>query len=92
MQIYKEEEWQDSLGRWHCACVSPIMKNNWYIPAKVLEISVAELARLYITEYNAEIAYKRSSLFIATWEKKEDMRRWKKYINQVAKEKNFYII
>lgn len=93
--LWKASEWETSSG-WHCNCTDNLAGGSslWYLPARILNISPADLIILMKDKYNAEVNFcgtKDNFIVLFTWEKQSDMRLWKNFINRKAREINFQI-
>lgn len=91
--LYKSSEWESASG-WNCNCVDDLAgwAGLWYTPARILNISPAAFVELLITQYNAKIYYNEKTCFVSYyWEKQDDMRKFKNFINRKAREVNFQI-
>ena len=92
--ILKYETWE-SNGRWLCGDVSALAAGSntwWYVPA-LLNISPVEYVYLLKDKFNATtIHYKtKYDVLIFSFSTLADCRKFKNYINKIAREKNFVI-
>ncbi len=92
--ILHYDEWQ-SNGRWLCGDTSSFVnKSNtwWYIP-NLLGISSVDYIMLLKDKFHATyIRYKvEYDVLIFSFDTLADCRKFKNYINKVAREKKFYI-
>lgn len=92
--ILHYDEWQ-SNGRWLCGDTSSFVnKSNtwWYIP-NLLGISSVDYIMLLKDKFNATyIRYKvEYDVLIFSFDTLADCRKFKNYINKIAREKKFYI-
>lgn len=95
--LYKEKE--EHMGNhWYSYCHDNLGKRyqQWMVPVRLLEITPAEYAELMVTKYNAKLRYCKNSwngqgFLMRYWDSQADMRKWKNYINKVAREKGFQI-
>lgn len=92
--IYRMEEWE-SIGRWHCGDVSALAANSnlwWYVPV-LLELTPVEYFYLLRDEFHAsEFRYFKDDehdVFLFSFKKQQDCRKFKNYVNKKAREKNF---
>ena len=88
------EEWE-SNGKWLCGDVSALAANSnawWYIP-RLLEITPTEYVKLLIEKFNVKhIHYTaQHNVLIFKFSTLADCRKFKNYINKIAREKKFYI-
>ena len=93
--LYKLSEWQGASGLWYCNCIDSLTTNaaKWYAPARVLGISPAELVKLVIGKFGADvISYNaESGFFHYAWTSQAKMRIYKNYINAEARKEKFQI-
>ena len=92
--ILHYDEWQ-SNGRWLCGDTSSFVnKSNtwWYIP-NLLGISSVDYIMLLKDKFHATyIRYKvEYDVLIFSFDTLADCRKFKNYINKIAREKKFYI-
>lgn len=92
--LYKATEWEAMSG-WKCGCVDNLKEDSgaWYMPARVLGITPAQFIELVINEYGADrVSFNKDACFFHyAWSSQEKMRKFKNYLNKVAREKNFQI-
>ncbi len=97
--IYKATEWESTGGKWNVADTSDLAHDSagWWIPARILNLSLEDYIYLLINEYNAVIDkfYPESnngkSLLIFHWDNYNDAHRYLLYINRVARNKQWTI-
>ena len=93
--IYKLEEWQSSSGLWYCEHTSSFPKDiqKWIIPSRILGISADEFIKWLIKEYKPDkIFHNENCSFVGWgWNSQSQMRKYKNYINALARKKNFQI-
>lgn len=92
--ILKLEEWE-SNGYWLCGDVSALAADSntwWYIPA-LLSISPVEYIHLLIEKFHAvKLSYEvKYDVLIFRFSSLADCRKFKNYINKMAREKKFVI-
>lgn len=86
--IYKAEEWQSSCGKWYCEAVSLFGRGYtmWLLPVRLTKMSIEDFLTMIKNEYNAEIFYKADGSFVGwCWSKQSDMRKYKNWINNIAR-------
>ena len=92
--LYKCEEWE-SISGWHCGCLLDLGhdSNLWYLPARILDLTPAQFITFMIENYKPDHIYLNAEkcLFFYSWDKQEDMRKYKNMINAAARKKNFQI-
>lgn len=93
--IYKETVWQSPTGRWHSGDVEELGKGSgkWWIPCRILDIAPVDFIYLLKDTFNASnFSYKKeTNVLLYSWEKEEDAKRYRKYINDKAKLKKVVI-
>lgn len=92
--ILKLEEWE-SVGKWLCGDVSALAAGSntwWYIP-NLLSLAPVDYVKLLISKFNAtHLSYSlNSDVLIYYFTSQSDARKFKNYINKIAREKNFLI-
>lgn len=96
MHQYKASEWK-SGRKWYVADVSDLANDSaaWWIPARILNLSLEDFVMLLKNEYNATIDgwYSESnngkSLLTFSWFNYSDAHKYLLYINRVARNKNW---
>lgn len=96
MHQYKASEWK-SGRKWYVADVSDLANDSaaWWIPARILNLSLEDFVMLLKNEYNATIDgwYPESnngkSLLTFSWFNYSDAHKYLLYINRVARNKNW---
>lgn len=92
--VYKEKEIQMS-NVWYSICFDHIGKRyqQWMVPCRILEISPAEYVKLLVEKFNAEVTYseKYEPFLSRTWKNQLDAVKWRNYINNLARTKEFHI-
>lgn len=93
--IYKASEWESPTGQWYCNDIEDLSNGSgyWWIPARILNISLDEYVKLLINTFQvSKISYSiESNVFIFSWSNQTFMRKYKNYINKIAKNKKAYI-
>lgn len=97
--MYKASEWTDASRKWHVADTSDLANDSaaWWIPARILGLSLVDFVLLLKNEYNANITgwYPDSnngkSLLLFNWDNYNDAHRYLLYINRIARNKNWTI-
>lgn len=94
--LYKATEFTTIDGQTRVICDDLVgTGRNWVEPARVLGISPADLALKLKNEYNANITpYRKNGkiTFIGySWNSLADARRFKNYVNKIARETNYQI-
>lgn len=97
--MYKASEWTDASRKWHVADTSDLANDSaaWWIPARILGLSLVDFVLLLKNEYNANITgwYPDSnngkSLLLFNWNNYNDAHRYLLYINRIARNKNWTI-
>ena len=68
--VFKASEWKDYNDNWHVADVSDLAHDSaaWWIPARILGLSLEDFVMLLINEYHANIKYlRKSGIVLYTW-------------------------
>jgi hypothetical protein len=93
--VYKLVEWEGGSGLWYCEHTSsyPEGIQKWVLPARLLGMTVDEFLRWLIDTYKPDRVYHNEDCSFVGWAWKDQsmMRKYKNYINKVAREKNFLI-
>ena len=91
--VYKAEEWKAGNGKWYCADVSSLSRDSstWWYPCNILELSPVEYVKLLKNKFNASNFHYRtqSDVLLFSFDSQQDCRRYKNYINKIAREKHF---
>lgn len=90
------EEWRSPTGDWYCNDTNDLGRSQagfWWVPARMLGLSLDEYVNLLITKFKPDSIYysQESNVLIYSWKKQSDMREFKRYINKMAREKNFIV-
>lgn len=99
MKIYKASEWQDAAGNWWVADTSDLVNGSacWWVPARILGISLTDYILLLRDTYNANIVSykdysdKNNSLVLFNFLNYQDAHKYLLYINRIARNKKFFI-
>ena len=95
MTIYRLEEWQGASGIWYCEHTSsyPEGVQKWILPARLLDMTADVFLQWLIDNYKPDhICHDDSCSFVNWgWSDQSQMRKYKNYINKIAREKNFKI-
>lgn len=97
--MYKTTEWESPTGKWYVADTSDLAHDSaaWWIPARILGISLEEFVNLLINEYHATIdgwypnSNKGKSLLLFSWKEYKYAHQYLLMINRVARNKNWTI-
>lgn len=97
--MYKASEWTDASRKWHVADTSDLANDSaaWWIPARILGLSLVDFVLLLKNEYNANIirwypdSNNGKSLLLFNWNNYNDAHRYLLYINRIARNKNWTI-
>lgn len=89
--VLKLTEWE-SNGKWHCGDVSALAAGSnywWYIP-RMLEISVEDYIHLLLSYHATNLHYTaKANVLSYCFNTLAECRKFKNYINKIAREKNF---
>lgn len=93
--IYHVSEWQSPTGRWHCNDVEDLGNGSgyWWIPCRILGMAPTDFILMLKETFNAsDFSYSvESNVLLYSWEKQSDMRRYKNWINEMARKANAVI-
>lgn len=93
--ILKYSEWQSPSGVWYCNDTSDLagLSSKWWIPARMLGISLTDYILLLKDEFNATIVKYNSDtdILIYHWKNYADCHRFLLWINRMSKKANFII-
>ena len=90
--LYKASIWQGSSKLWYVSDIEDLggHSGRWWVPCRILGISPADYARLLIDEFKANVRYNEKMNFLyVSWDKEADARRYKNWINQMARKANY---
>ena len=100
-RLYKAVEWKSAGGSWHVADTSDLAKDSaaWWIPARILGLSLEDYIKLLINEYHATIdgwhpeANEGKSFLAFSWDNNNYSyaHKYLLYINRIARNKNWTI-
>lgn len=95
MGILKMSEWQDGAGHWHCADVSNLVGGSslWWKPARMLNIPLDKYVEMLVKDFKVDyITYlDKSDMVYFWWDSQTNMRKYKNYMNKVARERRFQV-
>jgi hypothetical protein len=87
--IYQEVE--EKMGQYYYSFSTQILGKRypqWMVACRLLGLSPADFAKLLKEEYNAIIGwYPETNYLSKKWANLEDERRWRLFINKMAREK-----
>ena len=94
--LYEVSEWQSTgSGLYYCNNVKDIAhgSGNWWIPARILNLTPAAFVEFLIKEYKPDkISYNEEKNFLYyAWTTPENCHKWKLYINKQARKVNYII-
>ena len=95
-KLYVASEFKSVSGKIHIQCDDLVgTGRNWVEPARILGIQPTELVLKLKTEFKADITSYRKDGKISfigySWSNLSDARRFKNYLNKIAREKNYKI-
>lgn len=95
MAVLKYTEWQSGTGQWTCGDVSDLanLSNAWWHPARALGITPAAYVKMVIEKFKPDrISYSPDCSVVGFyWDKIEQERKYKNYINKIAREKHYLV-
>ena len=93
--LYKTQEWQSPSGKWYCNDTTELagMASKWWVPARILGISLTDYVLLLKNKYNATIVKYNleKDILIFYWDKQVDCHKYVLAINAAARKKVFTI-
>ena len=93
--LYKTQEWQSPSGKWYCNDTTELagMASKWWVPARILGISLTDYVLLLKNKYNATIVKYNleKDILIFYWDKQVDCHKYVLAINAEARKKVFTI-
>ena len=93
--LYEASIWQGGSNLWYVNDVKDLagISGKWWVPCRIIGISPADYTRLLIEEFKvSKISFNEEKNFLYfAWEKEADARRYKNWINQMARKANFRI-
>lgn len=90
--LYKASIWQGGSKLWYVSDIEDLggHSGRWWVPCRILGISPADYAQLLIDEFKANVGYNEKKNFLhVSWEKESDARRYKNWINSMARKANY---
>lgn len=95
MHLYSCSIWQSPTGRWHCNDVKDLagISGKWWIPARMLELSLVDYIFLLKDEFKADIEsyYEATDCLLFSWKHYSDCNKYVSWINSQARKVNFMI-
>jgi hypothetical protein len=94
--IYRASEWETN-NRWYVNDVEETgsLASQWWIPCRILDIPLKDYPLFLNNEFNAKgFCFKFNndkSLLTFYFETQTEARKYKNYINKIAREKKFYV-
>lgn len=92
--LLKYTEWEQN-GKWYAGDVSDLANgsNYWWIPARMLNISLTDYILLLRDQFNAYNFryYYDSNLLLWDWKSQSDCHRFTLFINNNSKKLKFFI-
>ncbi len=93
--LYRMSEWETPTGKWMCNDVEELGTDagKWWTAARVLGISTTDFVLLLINEFKvSHIKYLRdSNVLVYWWNDIAACRKFKNYINAIARKKQFIV-
>jgi hypothetical protein len=95
MSLYHCEEWQGASGYWYCEHTSSFPRNvqKWVVPARILEMTPADFLKFLMENFKPDkIIHNEDYSFVGWgWNSQAQMRKYKNFINQKARERGFQL-
>lgn len=93
--LYECKEWQGTSGVWYCEHTASFPRDvqKWIVPARILQVTPADFIQLLIDEFEPDKIYHNEDCSFVGWgwTSQAKMRKYKNWINQKARERNFQI-
>ncbi len=92
--LYKMTEWETADHAWMCNCVDHLSTDggHWTHPARILNMPLDKYVEWVVKTYHPRVWHNSDcSLVFFSWTNKEEMRRYKNYINKVSRSVNYQI-
>lgn len=91
--IFKMENWYDPVtATHHCNDVHVKGGGVWWLVPRMLQMDPAEYVEMLVKRFNADLTYcKDKNVLIKSWRRQEDCRKFKNWVNQQARERQFYV-
>ena len=90
--IYHADEWEAN-GKWFCGDVSSLRRDSstWWYPCCILGKTPVEYVKLLKDKFNATYFHYRlpQDVLLFGFQSQADCRKYKNYINKIAREKHF---
>jgi len=91
----KLTEWQSPTGHWYANDVSDLagIAGKWWVPARLLGISLEDYVLLLKDTYNATIVKynAETDILIYYWNNYNDMHKFVLFLNKRARQENFIV-
>lgn len=91
--LYKASIWQGGSGQWYCSDIEDLAQNSgaWWVPCRIIGISPADYVQFLIEEFKvSNINFNEEKNYLHfSWNIEADCRRYKNWINQIARKANY---
>ena len=91
--LYETSIWQGGSDLWYVNDVKDLagVSGKWWVPCRILGIAPVDYVKILIDEFKvAKISFNAEKNFLYfAWEKEADARRYKNWINKMARKANF---
>lgn len=95
MHIYKLSEWESANGMWNCGDVEDLANgsNKSWHPCRLLGVTAEEYVQMLADQFAVDyMKYDLAAdVLFFSWKSQAAMRKYKNYINKLAREKNFKV-
>ena len=87
----------ESYGHWSCISIKDVGKigNQWWTPARALGMELTDYIKMIIRDFHPDnISFStipENGLLLFSWNKQEDMRKFKNWINKKFRDLQFYV-
>ena len=87
----------ESCGRWSCISIKDVGKigNQWWTPARALGMELTDYIQMLIKDFHPDhIEFSTvapNGLLSFSWDKQNDRRKYKNWINKKFRDLQFYV-
>lgn len=89
MTLLRYEEFQGSSKYWYCNATARQVR-WWHLP-RLLDMTPADFVEFLVKYFKPDSVKWNGKTLIFCWKSQTQMRKFKNYINKVAREKKFYV-
>lgn len=92
--VFQLTEWQGASGRWFCADTQNLTAKypQWMVPVRLLGMAPADYVKMLVETFHADVRYYPDNTYLSvSWKNQADMRKFKNFVNQKARQANYLI-